>query len=433
VLALVLLIIVMGGAFARFWSEHHFDAAKQALERYDLDDAQHHFDLYLRIRPNNWPIRFLAAQTARRRDAYEEAESHLAACEQVGGMKHETNLERIMLTAQRGDLERVEGLLKARTGPDDPEAVLALEALAKGFLNRFWLVHARVCLNILLERQPDHPQALLMRARLFEALARSGAMEHEQDALRDYEKAVALHPSFQARLGLAGALYRVGRPWEAAVEYERLHQEEPENPHALFGLGRCSYRLHELDSARQLFDEVIKQLASQPLDTRQNEANKLLWPACLERGRLDFHEGDLAEAEKCLRQAAELAPLCEFEPLRFLHQCLETAGKDEEARQCQERLREREAELLRVNRLIVQTNRDPNNVPLRYEIAVDLLRVGREEDGVAGLYFVLDQDPRYGPAHEAVANYFERTGQLQRSTRHRRAGNSGASGKRPAG
>src|SRR5262249_48254475 len=151
-----------------------------------------------------------------------EAEQHLAACLALQGMTPAVARERVLLTAQQGDLDESLRVLESHISPSDPDADLVLEALAKGYVNRCWHTDALPCLNKLLERRPQHPQALLLRARVWEVLARNGKAEHEADALRDYEQAVELHPSFEARLGLAGTLYRVGRPWDAAVEYEKL-------------------------------------------------------------------------------------------------------------------------------------------------------------------------------------------------------------------
>src|SRR5207248_1994217 len=162
----------------------------------------------------------LAPQVARRRNEYDEAEHHLEVCERLGGMAEAAALERVLLVAQQGDLPDMEGLRSARTGINHAEAVLVLEALARGYANRFWHDDALACLNTLLDRQPQHPQAWLLRARVQQRLAH-GSGEGEQAALTDYEQAVLLSPSFEARLGLAGALYRVGRPADAAVEYEQ--------------------------------------------------------------------------------------------------------------------------------------------------------------------------------------------------------------------
>ncbi len=430
----LVLALVVGSAVAGafFWRQYHLRAAHQALDRFALDDAQHHLDLCLQVPYHRSPIHLLAARTARRRDAYREAERHLAACEQKEGRTEAFVLEQLLLLAQQGELEGVERSLQARASNNDAEAVLALEALAKGYVNRFWRPDALECLNKLLQRQPEHPQALLMRARLLEDLARKGQVEREADALRDYEKAVEVNPSFEARLGLAGALYSIGRPWDALLEYQRLHPLRESDADVLLGLARCHYNLDEGEEAVRLLEELLQRYP----DNRS---------ALLERGRLALHKGEPAEAEKWLRRAVDLAPVCDTEPLRSLVQCLESQHKEEDYRHYLDRLHRYEVELLRLDRLTLQVNRDlsqaapgPNSAAnttdlgdrmmslsrmsnLHYEIATDLIRLGREQDGVAALYFILDVQPHYAPAHAALADYFERTGQSDRAARHRRA------------
>jgi tetratricopeptide (TPR) repeat protein len=404
------LAVVAAGASAPFrWAQYHLDAAREALERYAFDEARFHVGLCLKVRPRTAAVHLLAAQAARRDDAYQEAGRHLAASIDLGGMTEATSLERLLLTAQQGNLSGVEERLQARAADEaDPESVLVLEALAKGYVNCFWRSNALVCLNILLGRRPRHPQAVLMRARLWEDRARKGEMEREKDALRDYEQAVELSPTFEAQLGLAGTLYRVGRPWDALREYERLRAAQAAHPDVLLGLARCRYALHEVDEARRLIDDLLEQHPDHPA-------------ALLDRGRLALHAGELTEAEGWLRRAADASPRHDCEALRLLGRCLEARHKTEDARRCLDQLRERETDVVALERRVLQANREPANVTLRWEIGRELMRLGRDEDAVGVLLFVVEQQPRLAPAHAALADYFERTGQPDRAARHRRA------------
>jgi tetratricopeptide (TPR) repeat protein len=430
VVALVLVVLTVAGTVAVYsLAQHHLHAAQRALERYDFDEAQHHLDVCLKVRYSSTAVRLLAARTARRRDAYDEAEQHLAACVKLGGMKEGITLERALLTAQQGELTGVHESLQARAGANNAESMLILEALAKGYMNCNWYGHALKCLNALLEREPQHLRALLMRARVWEYRVFKGDTEREEDVLRDYQMAVELKPTFEVRLGLAAALYRVGRSLEALSEYEQLRLVQPHNPEVLLGLARCRYVLHDVDEARRLLGELLTQVVRNqgPDISGLTPDSCLMTPrvmgaALLERGRLALHAGQLADAEEWLRQAASLAPRCDCEALRVLERCLEAANKAEDARKCREEIAQRAAEVLDMERLTLQANKEPRNVPLRYEVAMRQMRLGREEDGVAALFFVLDQAPWHRPAHEAVADYFERTGQPARAARHRHAG-----------
>src|SRR5207249_2930700 len=100
--ALVLALAAVGALAVLLWARYHLHAAQRALERYDLDEAQHHLDRYLKVHPGSAAAHLLAAQTARRRDAYPEAEQHLTVCTKLGGMTEASALERLLLSAQQG-------------------------------------------------------------------------------------------------------------------------------------------------------------------------------------------------------------------------------------------------------------------------------------------------------------------------------------------
>jgi tetratricopeptide (TPR) repeat protein len=404
---LILLGLATAGVFG--WAQYHLAAAQRALERYAFDEAQHHLDLCLKVRAGSADIRLLAAQTARRRDAYEEAEQHLAAALQLGGINESLALERSLLAAQQGNYDNVERSLHGRTAADYPEAVVVLEALAKGYAGRYKQGQLQVCLNILLDRDPRHPEGLLMRARLWEQRAAHGEKEFDQDALRDYQQAVEVNPTFEARLGLAATLYRVGRPYDAMIEYEQLQQIQPADSEVILGLARCRYSLNEVDHAKRLLDALLEQ--------HPNHA-----AALLERGRLALHEGRLPEAETWLRQAAAQSPRFDCTALRDLIRCLEAESKMEEARRWSDDVARTEMDLVQIAQLNAQAKREPQNVPLRYEIAKRLMDLGREQDAVSTFALVVEQDPRHVAAHEALAAYYQRTGQPSRASRHRRAG-----------
>jgi tetratricopeptide (TPR) repeat protein len=406
-LALILTLLGIGAAVLVGWPRYQLHAAKRALNRYAFAEAQEHMDRYFKVRSGDAAAHLLAAQIARRRDDYDQAEKHLAAAVQEHGMTEAISLERTLLAAQQGNFESAERSLWGRTGPEYPEAVLVLEALAKGYVNHFRQAQELFCLNLLLERDPNHPYALPARARAWEDRAAHGEKEREEDALHDYEKAVELNPTFEARLGLAGTLYRVGRVFDALTEYEQLYQSQPKHTEVIFGLACCRYSVHQVKEAKELLRTVLK---SQPEHAG----------ALLELGRVLLHEGELAEAESLLRQAVAHSPRFRPEPLRVLVRCLEAADKPEEAGKVADELARREAEVIELERMSSRAGKDPRNVALRYEIALKLTALGREHDGAAALMGVIDLDPRHGPAHESLADYFDRKGQTDRAQVHRR-------------
>src|SRR4249920_446036 len=67
------------------WPAYHYHAAQRALQRHDLESAQHHLEACLRAWPRSASVHFQTARTARRRDALEEARQHLRTCEKLEG------------------------------------------------------------------------------------------------------------------------------------------------------------------------------------------------------------------------------------------------------------------------------------------------------------------------------------------------------------
>jgi tetratricopeptide (TPR) repeat protein len=393
-----------GGTVAgrRYWAQQQFRAAQQAYHRGELNVAQHHLDLCLKVLDDRADVQLLAAQTARRLDDYDEADRHLSACERLPGDKDATTLERELLIAQQGDPESVLDHLQAVAADRSNLAGSIWEAIAKGYLNCYGKQDALKFAERLLQRTPEHIGGHLCRGRALESLDRF------DEAEREYARALQLAPSSdEARLRLAGVLYRLGRPWEAQAHYENLRQRQPDRADVLLGLARCYYDLHQLDDARRVFDQLLDHY---PDDVR----------ALLDRGRLEFHAKRNAEAERWLRRAAELAPRDRDVCLAFVH-CLEAQDKQSEARVCRERLRQIEAELLQIDELMEKANHSGEDAALRYQIGVRLRDRGQEEDAVSWFFAALGDDHAYAPAHAALADYFERTGQHYRAAWQRQA------------
>jgi Flp pilus assembly protein TadD len=141
--------------------------------------------------------------------------------------------------------------------------------------------------------------------------------------------------------------------------------------------------------------------------------------AVAELGKLELGEGQLADAERWLRRAVELAPH-ERESLYNLVQCLNRVGKKEEAQQCLARLKQVEDDWERIKVLTQGYSKAPRDPALRYEGGIILLRNGLEQEGLSWLTAALQADPRHRPTHQALADYYARTGKADLAAHHRR-------------
>ena len=103
-----------------------------------------------------------------------------------------------------------------------------------------------------------------------------------------------------------------------------------------------------------------------------------------------------------------------------LYQCLQGRAKPDEARHYLEEVQRIDADLKRLNELqhvLQQPSRTPAE---RREAGLICLRLGRELEGLGWLFSSLQEDPRQPEVHQALADYFERTGQAEQAARHRR-------------
>jgi tetratricopeptide (TPR) repeat protein len=272
------------------WS--HARAAQAALERRDLTAARAHLAQCLEVWPKSASTHFQAARTARRLDLYDEAEMHLAQCQQLGGDVEAIKLEHYLARVQRGDWS-VQPDLAAALEQGHPDSVLILEALAKGYMEDLSYARAQVALCYLeqwLEREPNAVPALIWRGQL-----RSLRRDYV-GAQADFDRALELDPdNDEVQLQLAEVLREALAPAKAAEQYVRVLDHQPEEPVALLGLARCRRDLGQVDQAIALLDRLLRR---QP----DNVA------ALIERSQLALGGGQPAQAEAWLRCAVGLNP-----------------------------------------------------------------------------------------------------------------------------
>jgi tetratricopeptide (TPR) repeat protein len=414
----VLLIpIGLGGSVlgTHVWAEYHYRAAETALEQYRLREARQHLEACLRVWPRSAPTRLLAARAARQSGDFAAAEKHLKVADLYqGDLPDEViELEQHLLRAQRGDSQQILTYCQSLVAADHPQTPLILEAMAQGFVRQFRLAEAQVCLRVWLDRQPDNPQGLYLRAWVWEQ--RNNYVE----AAADYRHLLKLMPENKdARLRLASCLVNLSRPAEAARHLERLRRHHPKNPLVLVRLAKCRHELGKQDQAIKLLDAVLAHEPPYP-------------PALAVRGELALRTGDSAGAERWLRKAVALSPI-DYKTHYLLHQALVQAGKTREARALEKKLKALREDIDRVRNIIVRDMtvrpHDPN---LHYHIGKVLLRGGDTREGLHWLRSALKEDPRHQPTHQLLADYYLKIGRVGQSLRHRRLARAGKAGPPP--
>jgi len=143
----------------------------------------------------------------------------------------------------------VEDVLWSYVEKGKPETPLILEAMARGYMHVLRIGNVLRCLDMLLERQPDNVEALMMKGRMSE-----GSSETHQDARKLYRRVLEIDPGREdARLHLARLLVHV-RAEEARSLFESLLALRPDDPELLIGLAQTQRVLGEPEQARSLFE-----------------------------------------------------------------------------------------------------------------------------------------------------------------------------------
>src|SRR5262249_20269029 len=155
-----------------------------------------------------------------------------------------------------------------------------------------------------------------------------------------------------------------------------------------------------LDEARPLMRE---------LEERHSDHSEAL----LECGRFAIREERLADAERLLRRAFELAPHNRDVCLQ-LGTCLEQLGKSDESRRYLQRLEQIEVDMSRLEKVVEAMVKAPADPEPHFEAGQICLRNGQDQEGLRWLRGVLELNPNHKPTHQALADYYAAHGDSQR-------------------
>jgi predicted Zn-dependent protease len=386
--------------------------AEDACYCYDFASAHAHLVAYLELRPEDTEARLLAARCARRAEFLEDytgpdatlreqASRHLNRIRHSRRESgHETmaaaaTLEEMLGLAQSGDLSSTELVLLVRVGERGPEAPLILEALICGYLRHLQCDKALVCIDSLLRLEPENGLALLWRGRIHEQIWQV------RKATEDFASAIRIVPDFDAaRYYLAESLLRSKRVGEAKTHLQVLKGRAPDNLLVRLAWATCQIEAGENDIGRELLDRWLEDA---PKD------HPRLLEALTARAGLALTSGQAAEAERFARRALKESAL-DQQALYALARSLDLQGRGQEARAIETQLRKIKEDLHRVAQCREELARDPNDLHLRHEIGAAYLRLDRPGEALVWLNGILDRDPQYRPALQALADYHARSG-----------------------
>jgi tetratricopeptide (TPR) repeat protein len=354
------------------------------VERYHNPQAVRHLKDCLDVWPQDADILLLTARAARRARTYADAEIALEKYQHLRGLDEALSFEQLLLAAERGEDQAVE-TCRRFIEQGHPNESLILEALARGALSSYHVMDARACLDRWLKVDPDNPQALC-----FEGQYQSDYPHSLSTALEKFRRAVQLDPEHEeARLGLAVNLIESKLYGEAIEHLEYLRKAQPDNVRVAVGLAQCRDGQGQRAEAIRLVDAVLARQPDHP-------------PALALRGRLALDEGDFGSSEAMLRKAVSGAP-SDHQARYNLVLCLYHNGKDVEAKEHENKIRQGEADFKRFREIVggdlVQRPHDP---AAHCELGQLLLRSGNREEGLRWLKSALRLDPQYEPARQAL-------------------------------
>ena len=365
-----LAVLIAAGAWmlgVQAWGHLQLQATRSDVDRYHNRQARERLEGYLRVWPSDPTALLLAARIARRLGTFSEAENFLDRYEAVRGKDDgDLILERVLLQAQRGHVDQVGAFCEARIRENHPSAPLVLEAQAAGLMREFRLAEAEDRLQAWLKLRPDDCQALLLRGSLL-------GLRQAPEAADDYRRVIELDPdNEEARLRLGTQLLQAHKPTEALSHLEYLRKALPDDPRVLVRVAQCRVDMGRADEARAILDGVLAR-----------------WPhfpdALAARGALAKQDGQPDRAEGWLREAVARDPSAR-EARYHLYLCLEAEGKEAEAKEEKARLDRLEDNLNEIQQLVDGgLERAPNDPALHTRAGVLALEVGEAAEGVRWL------------------------------------------------
>ena len=405
-LVLVVAALLAGTAAGLYgYAVREWHRAVVAVREGRPSEARSRLETCLRVWPSDPDVHRLAARAARQTGDFVAAESHLNRCLQLErGASEDTQLEFLLMRALTGEADEVSGLLFGYVERGHPDAQLVLEALAAVYMRNYRYGPAHYVLRRWVEAFPEAARPYHYRGWVLER------MNQPKGALDDYLRALELDPELdQVRLRVAEMYLEDKQPLSALPHLEYLQARTPDRPEVLARLGQCWYLQGRHADARAELERAVEQLPDDP-------------GVLLYLGRLDVEEGHPARAEQRLRRALAADP-SDTEVRYVLVRSLHQQGK-EAAAAAEQAEYERHKDLLeRANHLLQEEARGPaapTDPAPAAEIGKLLLQIGQDRQGLYWMDTALARDPKYRPAHEVLAEYFERKGDGERAATHRR-------------
>lgn len=387
----------LSGGFCRI--TNHF--AVGAIQQKNFEAADSWLRLTQRLQPTNAHALFLAARAARLQDDFQAMGRLLDAAERNGMDADRVILERQLSQAQSGFLKDVELEITARLAKGDRDLSEICEAYANGLAKESRFDTALEILKAWRADQPDAPVPLYRIGRIEEYLLQLDL------AKGNYRAAIAKDKNFfPAVFGLARLCLKENDSNESLQLYKRCLRM-PKPAAAKIGMAMSNIKLGDVESAKALFQEVIK-LGSEA--SRQSYASVgepyERFIAASELGTLLSNEGKFEQALGFLEMALDENPR-DISARYSKALALRGMKRDREAELEFESVSKTKDALQKVSSLRDKIIRSEADVDSRIELGKLLVQFESERTGLFWLRSALVHGEDNAKVHEALAEFYE--------------------------
>ena len=351
-------------------------------------------------RQSDGQTEFLMARAYRRLGDLDQVREHIQLAYDHGFSVERLQREQWLAMAQSGQMRDAEPHLRRLLqdpGDDGPEIC---ESFVSGYFRNRQIQKAMPIIDAWQADYPDDPLPYSIRAGRFREL------EHWSEAIAAYRKTLELTPAdSNIRLQLAICLKASLKLEEAEIEFRKCLKETPQEKALLTEWGDMLLSAGKVSDATGVFEQLLA------IDPENYDARAAM-------GGIFLMNGKASDAVSMLRPLYAQRPY--DSKVRYsLASSLQAAGKTEEAAEIFQQVNAAEEQLRRKRKLLDELANSPDPVNQRYEIAIIAMKYESPEEGLRWLMTVIDMDPGYTGAYTALADYYQRIGNVALEKKYR--------------
>lgn len=230
-------------------SEDLFDVLSYFIDTFDIIRANQGFDIAFKLYPENPVFQLLHAKFTAMQGFYEDAEVELSKIKHAYPEVPETYVEEVILsqiTHKKVDaFHLLNQALSLNYELPEAHSMLALEFLRKGDVDQA-MSHIQTAIS------QDKYTLQNLEMMIF-----PNFKAYKEEVLLDFLTRLSDEYPMQEEVWrqLGMAYFCLGRDQDALNAFQLQYSLNPDNPHTLFNLADCYYRMHEFDKALQQYEE----------------------------------------------------------------------------------------------------------------------------------------------------------------------------------